>query len=184
MSRGAVAALVLCATLLAGCVVPDTTTKKIPEYQEYDQASAQSVAAFSKFKSTADVYIGALEKEHVRLSHELTATQGTLEETKGILQATKKDLAEEQATRRKTEKQLETSEDKNKQLVKQNGSLRKERDQLQTSVRGLEQKLGGANQELANSRKSLIDCLGRNQALTKKHADMSSQLLEAQRTKA
>ena len=170
MSRGSVAAIVICAIMMTGCVSPTTHKQTLAELDEARNTAAETAAELGNVKKQAAAQIEAVEVEQTRLAKELIAAQRRTEQAQVDMESTQYHLATEQQGRLTAERER--------------AEVTQERDKLRADVEDLTRKLNTALEGLAAGDTSLSEAQARIAALGREEARLSSEVLGAQNTLA
>jgi len=108
--------ILVCGTMLVGCVTKTTHVATLTELEQAQKALTKTTAEFDAYKKQATGQIAGLEADKAKLSSELLSVQTVATNTQGDLDRTTENLNQALATQKKNEEDLRTLQAKANEL--------------------------------------------------------------------
>lgn len=100
--------ILVCGTMLAGCVTKTTHVATLTELEQAQKALTKTAAEFDAYKKQTAEQIAGLEADKTKLSSDLLSVQTVATNTQGDLDRTTANLNQALATQKKNEEDLRT----------------------------------------------------------------------------
>ncbi len=149
--------IILCGTMLAGCVTKSTHEATLTELDQAQKASSKMAADFDSFKKQSAAQIAALEADKSQLSNDLLNSQTASAKLQRELDKARSSLDTTLASRNDMEQDVRKIRAESSGMERLNGELRREREQLQDKLDALQKNYDATKQDLETKLKAEQD---------------------------
>ncbi len=149
--------IILCGTMLAGCVTKSTHEATLTELDQAQKASSKMAADFDSFKKQSAAQVAALEAEKSQLSNDLLNSQTASAKLQRELDKVRSSLDTTLASRNDMEQDVRKIRAESSGMERLNGELRREREQLQDKLDALQKNYDATKQDLETKLKAEQD---------------------------
>ena len=149
--------IILCGTMLAGCVTKSTHEATLTELDQAQRASSKMAADFDSFKKQSAAQIAALEADKSQLSNDLLNSQTASAKLQRELDKARSSLDTTLASRNDMEQDVRKIRAESSGMERLNGELRREREQLQDKLDALQKNYDATKQDLETKLKAEQD---------------------------
>jgi chemotaxis protein MotB len=149
--------IILCGTMLVGCVTKSTHEATLTELDQAQKASSKMAADFDSLKKQSAAQVAALEADKNALSNDLLASQTASAKLQRELDKTRSSLDTTLASRNDMEQDVRKIRAESSGMERLNGELRREREQLQDKLDALQKNYDATKQDLETKLKAEQD---------------------------
>jgi chemotaxis protein MotB len=157
MKPGILGVILVCGTMLVGCVTKGTHEATLTDLDQAQKALAKNAAEFDSFKKQSAAQIAALEADKSTLSNDLLASQTASAKLQRELDKARSSLDTTLASRNDMEQDVRKIRAETSGIERLNGELRREREQLQDKLDALQKNYDATKQDLETKLKAEQD---------------------------